>query len=286
MAMIIDAYDLLGIEPDAELEDVKKAFKRLSLQHHPDKVQAQGNDKDQATEKFLKIKEASDLLQDDERRKLYDALGLDFGADSRPEAEVWNAGFAQFGTPGIAVFLKTILSRLALWLLAFRFLTILLLLCGIVAAVAYAANFKYREFRIRDPDVYPVLFVVAIAEVAILLNWIWPFLGEVICIVILAVQAVPEEMMGDKRVWIAGVPVSFLLAWLCRGRWFWITLLEIGLGIILLLSIAVATGIVRLWLDNLQQQKTERLKTWRKDMRRERKRLEDEIAALKKQLDG
>jgi len=284
--MIIDAYDLLEIDPDANVEEIKKAFKRLSLQNHPDKVSGQGAaDKHVATEKFMKIKEASELLQDEDRKKLYDALGVDFGVD-RPEAEVWNTGFTQFGTPGISFCMKTILSRLALWLVGFRFVSILLVLAGVLGGVAYAVNFKYKDFQIRHPDIYPLLLVVGIVEVAVLLNWAWAFLGEVICVAFLASQVVPEALWTNMMVLGGSIPVCFFLAWLCRGGWFWIIAIEIGLLIVLLLSISVATGIVRLWLDGLQTTKTLKLKSWRKEMRQERTRLEQEIASLKRQLDS
>eukprot|EP00971_Amphidinium_carterae_P250915 4980956-Amphidinium_carterae.1 len=228
-SMIIDAYDLLEIDPDAGVEEVKKAFKRLSLQNHPDKVSGQGSaDKHVATEKFMKIKEAfdlilpscgsnieaSELLQDEDRKKIYDALGVDFGAD-RPEAEVWNAGFSGFGAPAMAFSAQTVVTRLALWLVAFRFVSILLVLVGVLAGLAYAANFKYKSFEIRHPDVSPLLLGVGIVEVAVLLNWAWPFLGEVICVLFLASQLVPDW----TNMWLLGglIPVGFFLAWLFQG---------------------------------------------------------------------
>jgi len=154
----------------------------------------------------------------------------------------------------------------------------------VLAGLAYAANFKYKSFEIRHPDVSPLLLGVGIVEVAVLLNWAWPFLGEVICVLFLASQLVPDW----TNMWLLGglIPVGFFLAWLFQGSWFWIIVIEIGLLVVLLLSISVATGIARLWLDNLQTQRTPKLKTWRREMRQERSRLEEEIASLKRQLEG
>lgn len=59
-----DYYAALGIERTASKEEVKKAFRKLSMEHHPDK----GGDE----EKFKEINEAYSILYDDEKRKTYD----------------------------------------------------------------------------------------------------------------------------------------------------------------------------------------------------------------------
>lgn len=63
-----DYYYFLGIPSDASGEEVKKAFRKLSLKYHPDK-----NDNDSFfASRFLEIKEAYETLSDDQRRKIYD----------------------------------------------------------------------------------------------------------------------------------------------------------------------------------------------------------------------
>ena len=59
-----DYYTILELTKDCKKIDIKKKFRKLSLKYHPDK---NGDN-----EKFLKIKEAYDVLYDDEKRKLYD----------------------------------------------------------------------------------------------------------------------------------------------------------------------------------------------------------------------
>lgn len=66
-----DYYDLLGVPKDASDEDIKKAFRKLAHQHHPDKP---GGD----AEKFKKINEAYQVLSDPEKRKRYDQFGANF----------------------------------------------------------------------------------------------------------------------------------------------------------------------------------------------------------------
>ena len=63
----MDYYEILGIARDASKADVKKAFRKLAHQHHPDK----GGDES----KFKKINEAYQTLSDDSRRKQYDSFG-------------------------------------------------------------------------------------------------------------------------------------------------------------------------------------------------------------------
>src|SRR5919199_4568626 len=73
-------YEILGVSPEASSEEIKKAFRRLALQYHPD---VNPGDK-AAEEKFKDISEAYEILSDPERRKKYDTFGSDwdFGAGS------------------------------------------------------------------------------------------------------------------------------------------------------------------------------------------------------------
>ncbi|KAG8903424.1 hypothetical protein FRB99_003319 [Tulasnella sp. 403] len=85
-------YDILGIKMDATTEEVKKAYRRMALLHHPDKHP----DDPQAEERFKNIAIAYQVLSDPERRKKYNEFGAKEGASDAgyvdPE-EVFSAIF-------------------------------------------------------------------------------------------------------------------------------------------------------------------------------------------------
>ncbi len=65
-----DYYKLLGVEKTATEHEIKKAFRRLALQYHPDKNKDEG-----AEEQFKRIVEAYEVLSDESQRKKYDKFG-------------------------------------------------------------------------------------------------------------------------------------------------------------------------------------------------------------------
>ena len=66
-----DYYRLLGVEQEASGEQIKKAYRELALQYHPDRNQG-----DQRCEELLKeVNEAYQVLGNEEKRRLYDLLG-------------------------------------------------------------------------------------------------------------------------------------------------------------------------------------------------------------------
>ena len=71
--MASDYYSILGVEQSATPEQLKKAYRKKALQYHPDK----NPDDKEAEEKFKEVSEAYEVLNDAQKRQLYDQLGHD-----------------------------------------------------------------------------------------------------------------------------------------------------------------------------------------------------------------
>ena len=74
--MVKDYYKILGLDRNATEEDVKKAFRKLAVQYHPDKQQGKSDaEKKAAEEKMKEVNEAYQVLSDKEKRQQYDKHG-------------------------------------------------------------------------------------------------------------------------------------------------------------------------------------------------------------------
>lgn len=90
-------YDILGVPKDADEKTIKKAFRKLASEHHPDRNKG---DK-QAEERFKEINRAYEVLGDADKRSMYDEFGEDaekigFDPDKARQYRQWQAA----GAPG------------------------------------------------------------------------------------------------------------------------------------------------------------------------------------------
>ncbi|KAJ9201234.1 DnaJ domain-containing protein [Paecilomyces variotii] len=69
----INPYEVLGVEEKATADEIKSAYRKKALRHHPDKAQA--DQKDEANKKFQEIAFAYAILSDERRRRRYDLTG-------------------------------------------------------------------------------------------------------------------------------------------------------------------------------------------------------------------
>lgn len=74
-----DYYKVLGVERNASEDDIRKAYRKLAMQYHPDR---NPNDK-QAEDRFKEINEAYQVLSDPQKRSHYDRLGSDYSSWQR-----------------------------------------------------------------------------------------------------------------------------------------------------------------------------------------------------------
>jgi molecular chaperone DnaJ len=80
-------YDILGVSKNASADEIKKAYRKLARENHPDRNPGDAS----AEERFKEVQGAYDVLSDPDKRKQYDTFGT---ANGRPGAEGWATGWA------------------------------------------------------------------------------------------------------------------------------------------------------------------------------------------------
>jgi len=91
MAIAKDYYETLGVPKNATADEIKKSYRKLAREHHPDMVKE--SDKAAAEKRFKEINEAYQVLSDPQKRKMYDQFGS-VGNDYGP------GGFSDAGQAG------------------------------------------------------------------------------------------------------------------------------------------------------------------------------------------
>lgn len=89
--MAKDYYETLGVSKGAGIEDIKKAYKKLAKQYHPDL-----NKNADAEKKFKEINEAAAVLTDEKKRAQYDRYGSAEGAEGGFGGQGFGGGFGNF----------------------------------------------------------------------------------------------------------------------------------------------------------------------------------------------
>lgn len=93
-----DYYDILGVDRDADEQEIKRAYRKLALKYHPDK----NPDDDNAEERFKEINEAYEVLGNSEKRAKYDRLGASYRQWERTGGRPGDFDWSQWttGAPG------------------------------------------------------------------------------------------------------------------------------------------------------------------------------------------
>ncbi len=88
-----DYYEVIGVDKNADKKQIKKAYKRLAMKHHPDR---NVDNKAAAEKKFKEIQKAYAILSDEQKRKAYDQFGH-AGVDGNAGAGAGGFGGGGFG---------------------------------------------------------------------------------------------------------------------------------------------------------------------------------------------
>mmetsp|Transcript_1409 Transcript_1409/g.1289 ORF Transcript_1409/g.1289 Transcript_1409/m.1289 type:complete len:131 (+) Transcript_1409:81-473(+) len=84
-----ELYDTLGVAKEASQDEIKKAYRKLAVKHHPDK----GGD----VEKFKEISAAYEVLSNAEKREIYDKYGLEGLKEGASPGDPFGDIFSMFG---------------------------------------------------------------------------------------------------------------------------------------------------------------------------------------------
>ncbi|PVU96786.1 hypothetical protein BB561_000962 [Smittium simulii] len=96
MVKSLQYYEILGLEPTADQESIRKAYRKLSLKWHPDK---NPNNKTEAEAQFKIIAEAYEVLKDSETRQVYDTYGHDAFKNASPAENSYHNNPPSMGRP-------------------------------------------------------------------------------------------------------------------------------------------------------------------------------------------
>lgn len=94
-----DYYKTLGVSKNASAEEIKKAYRKLARQYHPDV-----NKKAEAEKRFKEINEANEVLSDPEKRKRYDTVGPDWARFQSGAQQPGGFQWVYTGQPGAEPF--------------------------------------------------------------------------------------------------------------------------------------------------------------------------------------
>ncbi|KAI4841009.1 DnaJ domain containing protein [Plasmodium brasilianum] len=158
-----DYYSVLGVSKDATSNDIRKAYKKLTMKWHPDK-HLDPQDKIIAEEKFKTVVEAYDVLSDEEKREIYDLYGLDglkrnvhtdvsdFSSKGENTSELFN----RFMDPVKNFSIKDVFSQ--------RFPQVSPFINNIYTKAAMSSTSTDKNNKIQKSQAYEVILLLSLEE--------------------------------------------------------------------------------------------------------------------------
>ena len=93
-----DYYDILGLKKNASQDEIKRAYRKLAHQYHPDKA---NGDRAEMEQKFKEINEAYQVLSDEQKRARYDQFGHTGVNGGHAGPQGYGGGYNPFGQGGV-----------------------------------------------------------------------------------------------------------------------------------------------------------------------------------------
>jgi hypothetical protein len=176
-----DYYKVLGLNKSCKQEEIKKAYRKKSLQYHPDKVaqfaRSSGRNPAEIQTDFVKIKEAYEVLSDVDKRAAYDVLGPEGGELFNQYRDAKDGSGTSSGTLDPSLPMRNLLqasfiNKSKLFFLVLMVISIILL-GPILICVKVDSSLNGKDGGLADADWLYILIPI----------WVFNFLYLVLCLI-------------------------------------------------------------------------------------------------------
>lgn len=252
--IFVDYYDILNIDLNANEEQIKKAYKVMSLKLHPDKQRNLPEDKKAHPEAFTQLKDAYDVLIDADRKKTYDRFGVDFGEQS-PDKMIWSVGWNMCCAPLGLFFIKALVLGFLNWALGWYYIWWLALMgCGGLLGYCIKQHQVTPEADYKAALKAACGMVCAVVVVLVLMS-VSEVIPDTIIIFGLVMHSVwPLLMEAAQYLKVAGVGIfvlSTFFAWWYNGGYWYLYMNVFWLGIAILLGLIVGAICIHFLSDSM-----------------------------------
>mmetsp|Transcript_23770 Transcript_23770/g.33260 ORF Transcript_23770/g.33260 Transcript_23770/m.33260 type:complete len:263 (+) Transcript_23770:188-976(+) len=250
-------YHVLELSPDADAKAIKKAFRRLSLKHHPDKGGS--------AEMMAKINKAHSILGSEERRKQYDQLGVDWETDEDEEKKMMEELRVIMEPLGMYL-VRLLIGSAYVFFMQYFWTNVLITIAGSALLIQGGVD-KTESSKI----VIPILCMGWISRIG---PWLHFFVEMLVLWIMFFLAFEGILVLG------AGGLISMFLSWWFAGRiFYYIIVLLIGVVLYLLVWLFLMISVA-----GRQAAANQKLERFTAEVKPKVRALRNEIASLKRQL--